>query len=114
MDEVSRVERDNGGVKKGFYTVSEAAKVLGVGQRRILEMLETKEIEGERDPTSSRWKILKHAVDKLAPEEPTDATDPLLSEESSVTEEDTVELPATEEKQGTEEIANNKELLLGN
>src|SRR5919107_1210704 len=57
MDEASRAQRNNRGVGRGFYTIAEAAKVLGVGQRRILEMVETKELEGERDPTSSRWKI---------------------------------------------------------
>ncbi len=112
MDEAGPVERNNGGVRKGFYTVSEAAKVLGVGQRRILEMLETKEIEGERDPASSRWKISKHAVYELAPEEPTDTKEPLLSGESPATEKDSVELQVPEETQATEETADNEGPLL--
>ena len=106
MDEAGPVKRNSGGVRKGFYTVSEAAGVLGVGQRRILEMLETKEIEGERDPTSSRWKISKHAVHELAPEESLDTKQPLL------TEEDTVKLRVAEETQATEETADNEEPLL--
>jgi len=112
VDEAGPVKRNSGGVRKGFYTVSEAAGVLGVGQRRILEMLETKEIEGERDPTSSRWKISKHAVHELALEESTDTKEPLLSEESPYTEEDTVKLRVAEETQATEETADNEEPLL--
>jgi len=99
-------ERNNGDVKKDFYTVSEAAKVLEVGQRRILEMLETKEIEGERDPISGRWKISKYAVHELAPEEPTDAEKP------PATEEDTVELQVPEETRATKQTAPNEEPLL--
>ena len=50
---------------KDFYTLIEAARVLEIPQRRLLEMLETGEIEGEQDPLSSRWQISKHAVDEL-------------------------------------------------
>ena len=50
-----------------FYTVSEAARVLGVTQRRLLEMLAAEELEGERDPQSGRWKLPKHALHGLAP-----------------------------------------------
>src|SRR5215217_758144 len=99
MDEASRAQRNNRGVSKGFYTISEAAKVLGVGQRRILEMVETKELEGERDPTSSRWKISMHAVHELAAEESLDTKQPLLTKNAPVTE----ERQSTEEKSGTEE-----------
>jgi excisionase family DNA binding protein len=110
VDEATAVEINSGGARKGFYTVSEAAKVLGVGQRRVLEMLETKEIEGERDPASSRWRIPKRAIHGLAPGEPPDSTkEPPLSEEPPVTppvtEKDTVELQAAEETQATEEMA---------
>jgi excisionase family DNA binding protein len=114
MDEASRAQRNNRGVSKGFYTVSEAAKVLGVGQRRILEMVETKELEGERDSTSSRWKISKHAVHELAPEESLDTKQPLLTEKAPVTEEDTVELQVSEETQSTEEKPDSGEPLLTN
>jgi excisionase family DNA binding protein len=81
VDEAGRVERNNSAVRS-FYTVSEAATVLGVGQRRILEMLETKEIEGERDPVSSRWKIPTHAVHELAPEETPDTEEPTLASQT--------------------------------
>jgi excisionase family DNA binding protein len=56
--------------RRDFYTLTEAARVLEVPQRRLLEMLETGEIEGEQDPQSSRWKIPKHAVDELVPAGP--------------------------------------------
>jgi excisionase family DNA binding protein len=51
--------------RRDFYTLPEAAQVLEVPQRRLLEMLETGEIAGEQDPQSSRWKIPKHAVHEL-------------------------------------------------
>jgi hypothetical protein len=51
--------------RRDFYTLPEAARVLELSQRRLLEKLETGEIEGEQDPHSSRWKISKHAVDNL-------------------------------------------------
>ena len=114
MGEPSRAQRNNRDVNKGFYTVAEAAKILGVGQRRILEMVDTKELEGERDPTSSRWKISMHAVDELAAEESLGTKQPLLFENVLVTEEDTVELQVTEERQGIEEKSDTKEPLLTN
>jgi hypothetical protein len=63
--------------RKHFYTLSEAARVLELPQRRLLEKVETGEIEGEQDPHSSRWMISKRAVDELvsagpSPEEPTE------------------------------------------
>jgi excisionase family DNA binding protein len=106
VDEAGRVERNNSGVRKDFYSVSEAARVLGLGQRRILEMLETKEIEGERDSTTSRWKIPKHAVYDPAPKESSDTKQPLL------TEEDTVQLRVAEETQSTEQTPDTGEPLL--
>jgi excisionase family DNA binding protein len=105
------VERSNSGVGKGFYTVAEATKVLRVGQRRILQMLKTKEIEGERDPVSGRWKIAKHAVDELAPEEPIGAKEPLLTKNLPVSEKDTAELPVAEVTQATERPNAQKPLL---
>jgi excisionase family DNA binding protein len=114
VDEADRVESNNRDAREGFYTVSEAAKVLGVGQRRILEMLETNEIEGERDPISSRWKISKHTADELASEEPSDTTRPLLTEKPPVTEKETTELPVTEETQATEEKSQTEKPLLTN
>lgn len=114
MDEASRAQRNNRAVGKGFYTVLEAAKVLGVTQRHILEMVETKELEGERDPTSSRWKISMHAVHQLVAEESLDTKQPLLTESAAVTEEDTVELRVSEETQSTEEKSDTEESLLTN
>ena len=114
MYEVSRAQRNNRGVSKGFYTVSEAAKVLGVGQRRILEMVETKELEGKRDPTSGRWKISMHAVDELAAEESLGTKQPLLAENIAVTEGDTVELQVSEERQSTGEKSGTEEPILTN
>jgi excisionase family DNA binding protein len=76
--------------RRDFYTLTEAARVLGVPQRRLLEMLETGEIEGEQDPQSSRWKIPRQAVDELvssagpSPLSPT--TEELPEEHSSSTE----------------------------
>jgi hypothetical protein len=55
---------------KDFYTLAEAARILEISQRRLLEMLDTGEIEGEQDPLSSRWNIPKHAVDGLLPTGP--------------------------------------------
>ena len=51
-----------------FYTLAEAAQILEVTQRRLLEMLETGEVEGERDARRSRWKIPKYTVQELVPE----------------------------------------------
>src|SRR5215210_249458 len=51
--------------RREFYTLTEAARVLEIPQRRLLEMLDTGEIEGAQDPQSSRWNIPKHAVDGL-------------------------------------------------
>ena len=56
--------------RREFYTLTEAARVLEMPQRRLLEMLETGEVEGEQDPHSSRWKLPKHAVDELVPAGP--------------------------------------------
>jgi DNA repair exonuclease SbcCD ATPase subunit len=113
--EDDRVQRSNSsGAGKGFYTLPEAAKVLEVGQRRILQMLETKELEGEQDPVSDRWKIAKHAVDKLAPEEPPDAKEPPLTESLPVSEKDTAELPVAEETLATEERPDTQKPLRAN
>jgi excisionase family DNA binding protein len=47
---------------RDFYTLAEAARVLEIPQRRLLELLEAGEIEGEQDPHSSRWRIPKRAI----------------------------------------------------
>lgn len=54
--------------EKDLYTLPEAAQALGVTQRQLLEMLAAKEIEGEQDPNSGRWKIPRHAVYEVVPE----------------------------------------------
>jgi hypothetical protein len=51
--------------RRDFYTLPEAAQLLETAQRRLLEKLESGEIEGERDPQSGRWKVSKRAVDEL-------------------------------------------------
>src|SRR5215216_5165855 len=56
--------------RRDFYTLPEAARVLEIPQRRLLEKVETGEIEGEQDPQSSRWMISKHAVDELVSADP--------------------------------------------
>jgi len=55
---------------RDFYTLAEAAQILEVSQRNLLERLETGEIEGERDPQSGRWKIPKRAADERVSDEP--------------------------------------------
>ena len=56
--------------RRDFYTLPEAAQLLELAQRRLLERLESGEIEGERDPQSGRWKVSKQAVDELVSEDP--------------------------------------------
>lgn len=55
---------------KDFYTLPEAAQILAIAQRRLLEKLETGEIEGEQDPQSGRWKVSKQAVDEVVSADP--------------------------------------------
>lgn len=43
-----------------FYTVSEAAKVLGLGERRIRQLINEGEVKGER--VGNAWKIFRHSV----------------------------------------------------
>ena len=51
--------------RRDFYTLPEAAQLLETAQRRLLERLESGEIEGERDQQSGRWKVSRQAVDEL-------------------------------------------------
>ena len=70
--------------RREYYTLTEAARVLEVPQRRLLEMIETGELEGEQDPQSSRWKIPKHAVDERLPaEQPPESTAEVVEERST-------------------------------
>ena len=50
-------ERRRGINGDGFYTPAEAARILHVPLRRVLEWLAAGEIEAERDPLSGRWMI---------------------------------------------------------
>ena len=50
-------ERRRGTDGDGFYTAAEAARVLHVPLRRVLEWLAAGEIDAERDPLSGRWSI---------------------------------------------------------
>ena len=45
-----------------FYTPSEAAKLLRVPQRRVLELLDAGQIEAERDPRTGRWRVPKDSL----------------------------------------------------
>jgi excisionase family DNA binding protein len=72
--------------KKEYYTLAQAAQILGITQRRLLEMLAAREIDGEQDPQSSRWKISKDAVHEFVPEPPPTDQPPTGPE-------DTAELP---------------------
>jgi excisionase family DNA binding protein len=45
-----------------YYTTGEAARILGVTETRIRQLLLSKELEGTRDPMTERWRIPQHAV----------------------------------------------------
>lgn len=53
--------------REDFHTPSEAARILHVPQRRVLEWLAAGEIEGHKDPVSGRWRIPKGALAKSGP-----------------------------------------------
>ena len=70
---------------RDFYTLPEAAQILEVSQRGLLQSLENGEIEGERDPQSGRWKIPKQAADERvsaesSPEDTAEASQGLSAE----------------------------------
>jgi predicted nuclease with TOPRIM domain len=70
---------------RDFYTLPEAAQILEVSQRSLLQSLENGEIEGERDPQSGRWKIPKQAADERvsaesSPEDTAEASQGLSAE----------------------------------
>ena len=50
-------ERGPGTNEDSFRTPAEAARILRVPLRRVLEWLAAGEIEAERDPVSGRWSI---------------------------------------------------------
>ena len=53
-DKIADMDRDE------FYSVSEAAKVLGLGERRIRQLVSEGEVEGER--VGNAWQIFRHSV----------------------------------------------------
>ncbi len=50
----SGMDRDN------FYTVPESAKILGISQTRVRQLLRDGQIEGERN--GGTWEVSKHSV----------------------------------------------------
>jgi excisionase family DNA binding protein len=50
------------GKERDFYTLQEAAEILGVSSERIEHMLIHGELEGYRQ--AGRWRIPLHAVDR--------------------------------------------------
>jgi hypothetical protein len=44
------------------YTVSEAARLLGLTPGRIRQMLLSGELDGSKEPTSDRWRVSQAAV----------------------------------------------------
>lgn len=50
-----------------FYTISEAARILHVPQRRILDWLAAGEIDGDRHPVSGRWRVPKGSLEESVP-----------------------------------------------
>ena len=51
------------------YTTAEAGRILRRSNRRVLQMLETGELEGEKDE-SGRWRIPQRVVHELLPSRP--------------------------------------------
>ncbi len=47
---------------RDFYTPSEAAQILGVPLRRVLERLDAGEIEADKDPRTGRWRIPEESL----------------------------------------------------
>ncbi len=60
----TRMERE-----EDTYTTAEAGRILRRSNRRILQMLETGELEGEKDE-SGRWRIPQRVIHELLPSRP--------------------------------------------
>ena len=60
-------EQRRGPSADGSYTPVEAARILHVPLRRILEWLATGEIEGAQDPASGRWSIPGSSLEGTEP-----------------------------------------------
>ena len=57
------------------YTTAEAARILRRTSRRVLQMLETGELEGEKT-AAGRWRIPQRAVHEMLPNRPPRIGDP--------------------------------------
>ncbi|PLS83817.1 MAG: hypothetical protein CYG60_21210 [Actinobacteria bacterium] len=62
MDHIGARGQDHHG--HDTYSASEAAEVLGLGKRRVLQMLERRELVGSKDE-AGRWTIPAHHVHEL-------------------------------------------------
>jgi excisionase family DNA binding protein len=58
------------------YTVSEAAKLLGISGSRVRQLLTSGELEGEQDPPSDRWRVSRASVHARREERGTHARRP--------------------------------------
>ena len=66
------VERRPGKNGDGFHTPAEAARILHVPLRRVLEWLASGEIEAEQDPVSGRWSIPSASLKSSEPAKQTE------------------------------------------
>ena len=57
-----------------FYTVGEAARILRTTERTVRRRLERGDLEGARDPTTSRWRVAAHSVTEAMPDRPPKAS----------------------------------------
>ena len=55
-------------MSEDVYTVSEAARILKLGEHRIRQMLREGQLEGRQDEISGRWFADKRAVHSLKEE----------------------------------------------
>jgi hypothetical protein len=55
--------------EKDTYTTAEAGRILRRSNRRILQMIESGELEGEKDE-SGRWRIPQRVIHELLPSRP--------------------------------------------
>ena len=57
-----------------FYTVGEAARILRTTERTERRRLERGDLEGAREPTTSRWRVAAHSVTEAMPDRPPKAS----------------------------------------
>ena len=77
--------------REDTYTTAEAARMLQKSTRRVLQMLETGELEGDKNDTG-RWRIPQRALHELLPAQPARNGWPTGTERSSKAAEGAVEL----------------------